>query len=198
MGSLPRLTEYLESLPRGLASYPEYVQKASVYRQAFRRGLSRKLAPHLPAELARLLTEPLPISAWLPEVQANCLFVALYETTYTEESAFIRDGTETARQLFNGPLYRILMSLASPALVVRRADTGWNAMHRGITLDARLAGEHAATVRVSFPRNLVPRVAALSYGSAFHAGIEAAGGKRVTCALTELASDHAAYQATWA
>src|SRR5271166_5053557 len=126
-GPLPMMNEYLEGLPRGLHSYPDHVQKASVYRQAFRPRLSQKLAPRLPPELARLLTEPLPISAWIPEVHANCLFVALYETTYADEAAFIHDGIDTARRLFNGPLYRILMSLASPALVVRRADIGWNA-----------------------------------------------------------------------
>ncbi len=196
-GSLPLLTAYLESLPSGLESYPEYTQKASVYRQAFRRRYAAALTPVLPAPLARLLTEPLPISAWLPEVHANALFVALYETLYSEEEPFLRDGRETGRKLFNGPLYKILMALTSPAVIVRRAKAGWTAMHRGIALDAQLAGDHAAAVRVTFPHQLVPRVVALTYASAFHAALEAAGGKRVVCALTTHTAEHALYDATW-
>lgn len=196
-GSLPLLAGYLESLPRGLDSYPDYQQKASVYRQTFHRRTSAMLAPLLPPPLARLLTEPLPISAWLPEVHANALFVALYETHYKDEEAFLRDGRETGRRLFTGPLYKILMALTSPALVVRRANTGWTAMHRGIALDARLAGDKAATVHLTFPRGLTPRVAALSYASAFHAALEAAGAKRVECALARHTAEEALYDATW-
>jgi hypothetical protein len=194
---LPLLAEYLEGLPRGLDSYPEHTQKASVYRQACGRRYASKLAPLLPATLARLLTEPAPISAWIPEVHGNALFVALYETSYGEEESFLRDGRETGRKLFNGPLYKMLMALASPALIVRRANAGWTALHRGIALDARLTGNQAASIRVTFPHNLVPRVGALTYASAFHAALEAAGGKRVACALTSLAAEHAQYDATW-
>ena len=196
-GSLPLLTEYLEGLPRGLDSYPDCTQKASVYRQAFGRRYASTLAPRLPTTLARLLTEPEPISAWIPEVHGNALFVALYETTYGDEEAFLRDGRETGRRLFNGPLYKMLMVVTSPALIVRRANVGWTALHRGIALDPRLTGDRTAQIRVTFPRNLVPRVVALTYASAFHAGLEGAGGKRIECALRAHTAEHAQYDATW-
>ena len=197
-GTLPLLDEYLEGLPRGLDSYPDCTQKASVYRQAFGRRFASVLAPRLPATLGRLLTEPEPITAWIPEVYGNALFVALYETSYgDEEEAFLRDGRETGRRLFKGPLYKVLMVVASPALIIRRANAGWTALHRGIALDAGLTGDHTASARVTFPRNLVPRVVALTYASAFHAALEAAGGKRVACALASHTAEHAQYDLVW-
>jgi len=189
---------YLADLPRGLDAYPEFVQKASIYRQVFSRGLSDKLTPILPPPLAGLLTEPLPVSTWVPEVQVNALMIALFENMYRgDEAQFIEDGLETARKLFRSPLYRTMMMLISPAVIVSRASSRWDALHRGIQLCASMSSDAGASFRVDFPSRLVPRVVALTYTSAFHAALEAAGAKEVRCSLTSLTPEQATYQATW-
>jgi uncharacterized protein (TIGR02265 family) len=191
------LDAYLAELPRGIDSYPQYLHKASIYRQTFSPSLSKALAPLLPLELGRLLLEPLPISAWLPEVHVNALFVAAHDALVPNEREFIERSLATARKLFNGPAYRVLLVMASPEDFVHRAQSRWVALHRGLELNAKMATDNSAVLRIGFPMHLLPRIAALTYIGGFQAALEAAGAKDVRCSLTSLGLEEALYEATW-
>jgi uncharacterized protein (TIGR02265 family) len=196
-GSLAQMNAYLEGLPRGLDSYPNYLQKASVYRQVFSKKITDRLTPLLPPALGELLVEPLPMSAWFPEVHANALFLALYENFFDDEAAFVADGLASARKIFDTAAYRILMALASPEIIVRRAPSRWEAHHRGLQLTAKMTGKASASLRIGFPLRLLPRVMALAYTGAFQAALEASGGAGARCQLATMGADHVLYEATW-
>ncbi len=195
--STTQMEEYLSELPHGLDSYPEYVQKASVYRKVFTPKLTEKFAPLLPDKLRQLLAEPLPVTAWIPEVFGNALLLVLFENHFLDESRWIAEALETARALFLGPMYRSMMMLLSPELIIQRAPSRWEALHRGIELSASISTESVASLRLRFPPRLVPRVVALVYGPAFQAALEAAGARDARCVLAESASEEAVYEATW-
>ena len=196
-GRFKQMEEYLADVPGGLAAYPDYLQKASIYRQIFSRRLRAELAPQLPPALGKLLSEPLPVSAWLPEVHVNALMIVLYDVQGYTEPTWVANGQMIARRLFQGPLYRALMMVVSPSVIINRARSRWEAMHRGIELSARMLADGHATIRISYPRNLVPRVAALSYMSAFYGALEASGAREPICSLDMFGAEVATYDVTW-
>jgi len=194
---LRQLDAYLADVPGGLDAYPQFVQKASIYRQAFSRRLAADLAPRLPLRLAKLMLEPLPVSAWIPEVEGNALMLAIYEHQGYDEAAWVANGIVIARKLFQGPLYRALMMLVSPVAIMNRAQSRWEALHRGIELHAKITGDARAEIRVNYPPRLVPRLAAVTYLTAFQAALEAAGGRDVVCNIASYDAQEAVYDITW-
>src|SRR3954468_10098960 len=141
--SLRRMESYLEALSAGLDSHPDCHHKASITRQVLERFPTDKL-PTLPAPLQELVDAPPPSSLWIPEVHATALFLAICDAQFTNDDAYVRYSLDFNRELLRSPLYRVLMFVAVPALLIPQVGKQWGALHRGSTLSAeKLAGNHA-------------------------------------------------------
>lgn len=198
MASLPRMESYLADLPDGVDSYPDHVQKASVYRQVLAQTDLRDLAGHLPRPVAQLVFEPLPASVWVPEVHLKTLYTAICDYLFETEDTYLAHWREVSRSLLTSPLYRVLMIVASPGRVVKGASTRWGALHRGMTLKAEPGEDgRSAAFRLDYPPALLPPVSAKVYGLSFAAALEASGGKDVRVEMTRHGRTETRYEAAW-
>ncbi len=199
--ALPHVEAYLASLPMGLASYPEHVQKASVYREFIRFMPAGGVIGKVPAPIEALVTKPLSASAWVPEVHVATLFLAIVDTGFTRDEDFLERALVANKELLTGPLYRILMMVASPSYLARHAEARWNTFHRGITMVTESLPEGkagTALFRLEYPKALVPELLARSYTTAFQAALEAAGGRTVTAAVRQYAPEACSFACSWA
>jgi hypothetical protein len=198
---LPRVDAYLASLPDGLASYPDIVQKASVYREFIRFLPTSAAAGKLPAPVEALLTKPVPASAWVPEVHVTTLFLGIVDTGFTKDEEFIARALIANKELLTGPLYRLLMMVASPAYLARNAEARWNTFHRGIKMVTESLPEGksgSAQFRLEYPKKLLPDLLARSYTTAFQAALEAAGARGVVVEVVRYDDEACTFKCTWA
>jgi uncharacterized protein (TIGR02265 family) len=195
--TLTRMQAYLDALPDGVESYPQYVQKASVYRQFLQEMPSRDLIGHLPPPVERLLTAPLPVSAWVPEVYATALYLAIADVHLPDEREFLAHKLEANRKILSSALYRILMMVVSPNVALRNTGARWRMFHRGIALATQELGPQRVEVRMTFPPHLVPPLLVRTYGLVFQATTETAGGKDVAVLVRSSDEGHADYEVTW-
>ncbi len=196
---LKQMGVYLESLPQGLASYPEYQQKASIYRLYTEETAGLEvLAPALPDPLRALLDTPVVSSAWIPEVHATCLYLAIADLNGLSEEDLFEDWLLFNRRLLSHRLYRMLLRVASPQLTIRGAGYRWGAFHRGLLLKVSGDGAHRMKVEMDSPEHLVPRIIAAGYGAAFRVAAEMAGAKKVQVTLAEHTSIFARWESRWA
>lgn len=155
---LPHVDEYVAQLPDGLASYPEAVAKASTLRQM------RSILPadfewdRMPAELREVVVSPPPVSSWVPESIACAVSLAVRDIAFDDDAAFldwIEGGFST---FFAGPLYRVLMAVASPHSLARGAGKRWAALRKGTTRSLVEEHPNGNISRVDYPPWLVPRL----------------------------------------
>ena len=75
--AFPRVARYVASLPRGLLSNPTSECKASLYREGL-AALPRAVpTERLDSLLADYFENPVPVSAWVPEVVNTAVFLAI-------------------------------------------------------------------------------------------------------------------------
>ncbi len=152
---LPNLTRYLARLPAGLDSYPEARGKASLYRSMLdERLLEKARSCPLPSPLDQMVAAPHPVSSWIPEVHSNAMLLAIRDLADTDEQSFDAYSYARLRDLFAGPLYRVLLQLASPSLLIRAAAYRWDSFHRGSAFTLEDWSAHGAQIRIDYPRHL--------------------------------------------
>ncbi|MEW5740676.1 MAG: hypothetical protein AB1938_17240 [Myxococcota bacterium] len=194
------LEAYLASLPRGVDSYPDCVQKVSISREFLRFLPSAGLSGKVPAPVEELLGKRLPASAWVPEVHACALLLAILDAHFSDAEAFVARAYVANKELLTGPLYRMLMFVASPLYLARNAESRWNTFHRGIKMATEsLPQEKSGTAvfRLEYPRLLLPEVLARSYSTAFKAALEAAGGRSVQVEVAGWQPETCRFSCTW-
>ena len=148
MTALVHLSEFLRGLPHGLDSYPELTAKASTFRPLL-DGLQPFDHPDLPPALRALVRTPPPVTTWVPEVHFQGLVFALRDLVHEDDSALTRFCYERWLSLFRSPLYRVLLSVANPTVLVRAAAMRWGAFHRGSALRVAESGRGFAIVEIS-------------------------------------------------
>lgn len=193
---LRRFATYIEALPNGLASYPAYTQKAAVYRRVLAEFGAVPDLTALPEELRTLVSEPLPVSAWMPEVEVNALYLALADVHGMSDTEFIDGFYAVNRAVLSSPLYRVLFFVLAPERLVRGAATRWGSFHQGIVLAIK-AGPRQATVRMEYPASLMPELLARAYVTAFQAAVELAGGRNVSFVVGEYTPTHTIFDGSW-
>jgi hypothetical protein len=193
------LASYLAALPQGIDSFPDCVQKASVSREFLRFMPSTGLGT-VPAPVAALIQRPPPASAWIPEVHVAALFLSVLDAHFSDEVGFIERSYVANKELLTGPLYRMLMFVASPLYLAKNVESRWNTFHRGITLvtDELPTDKHGtARFHLVYPANLLPAVLSRSYTTAFKAAIEAAGGREVNAAVVAWLPEQCQFSVSW-
>jgi len=187
---------YIDSLPDGLASYPDFVQKASIYRLWIENTPAPFVPRELPPELDDLVRNPRPVSTWVSVAQTTALVFALTDARFGGEQALLQGFLQFNRKLLQGPLYQALMAVVSPAMALRGASARWGAFHRGITLDLAVTG-HGATVELRYPPHLVSQLFARGYTTTWRATLEAAGARGIDVELERWSATGALFRAGW-
>jgi hypothetical protein len=149
---------YLDRLPHGTASYPECTVRASIY-EPWRNALPpfdlRTTSEVFSPAFATYLRSG-PSDDWIPEVWASVLlelwFVHVCERDEGRCRARLRRGN---REVFDGPLYRAVVRVFSPSLVIMGMARTWNLTRRGsgakATMGPRSASPRTGEVVLSHP-----------------------------------------------
>jgi hypothetical protein len=175
------------------------VQKATVSREFLRFMPTINLGT-IPPVVEALINRRPGASAWIPEVHVASLFLAVLDAHFADESGFVERSYVANKELLTGPLYRMLMFVASPSYLVKNAESRWNTFHRGISLvsDA-LPTERTGTAHfhLAYPPHLIPAVLCRSYTTAFRAAVEAAGGREVTAEVAGWLPERCSFTISW-
>lgn len=171
------LQTYLDALPQGEDSYPDYLQKAAVYRQFLDLMPMAPVADVLPAPLRHLVLDPEPVSAWIPEVHLNAVYLAARDVAFVDDQAYRDHWRRVNETLLSGRLYRMLMRVASPTVVIRGAGSRWSSFHRGVGLHLDRVNQGQLAARLTYPAHLIPEPLAESYAMALQVALEVAGAR---------------------
>ena len=194
MGS--RLDAYLETLPEGLASYPEYEAKASLYRALFDPSHLPFDPSELDARLRDYFDQPVPQSMWIRETVLNALFLTFADHMFEEDQRFIDYVYHRAFKTLKSPMYRVLMAVASPQQLARGAERRWQTFHRGITYDVTLE-ERGTYAVIRYPPYLYNRLLTECLAAGARAAYRSAGGSGTSYEVREWHPDHTVFAAGW-
>lgn len=195
---LTRMTTFLNGLPAGLDSYPNYVQRASVFR-AFSTFLPTHGLPELlPAPLATLLAGTYDDDDWLSEAHVTAIYLASADLNVADDREFVAKAFAANQALFNTPVYKLLMGSLPPTCTFMGAAARWGVFHRGIKLTARLEDEpYHGQIRLDFPPGLVPPLISRCYCTAFEATCLAAGAIDAWSTVISQDATHYTFSCTW-
>lgn len=194
--AFPRVAAYLAALPSGWLSHPECECKASVYREAL-ASLGRTFdTTGLDPLLADYVENPLPMSAWVPEVVNAGIYLAICDRAFGDEERFLDWVYRVAVTTFEKPMYRALFYIASPERLARSGATRWAAFHRGTeySVEVQKGGARSAW---TYPRNLLPRLVVLGSARAVQAAYRAAGAPKAIVRLVEHTPTSARTESIW-
>jgi len=158
MDPLDEALAYLARLPHGTASFPECMVRASIY-EPWRNELPaldlRSTSEVFSPSFATYLRSG-PSDDWIPEVWASVLlelwFTGVVDRDEARCRARLRQGN---REVFESPLYRAVVRVLSPSLVIMGMARTWNLTRRGssakATMGPRSASPRTGEIMVSHP-----------------------------------------------
>ena len=183
-----RIEQYLEKLPGGIHAFPTAQVKYAVVGLWIEGHDLEALAEVLPHEVRPLLEPGFPISRWVSEVHATCIYLALRELFFPSDEAFVADALERNRALLLKPIYKILVRLLSPSRAAKGTSMAFSQMHRGVTLEVEPLAD-SWVVTLHHPANLVPELLGRCYATAVRGALEVKGYTGVTAEPTALEPD---------
>ncbi len=193
----PRMTAYLESLPRGTESYPAALSKASLIRH-MQESMPFEASPgELPEALHALWEAPPPSSSWVSTAQFLALTLAYGDAHFPREADFHEWLYGLSAALYAKPLYRFLMYVATPRQLVHGAAKRWHQFHQGTDLELAEEGDGQAVLAVHFPPKLYTPPVLGTNVAALRAAVTAAGGKDVRGELTHVTDTEGRMRFTW-
>jgi hypothetical protein len=194
---LLRTIAYVKSLPQGLDSYPECASKASVWKNILRLTDARGLAGRVPPELLVFSSPGMLDGAWISAVQSFAGHLALRDCLFQTDDAICEHFRRLDRELLSGRLYRALIALASPRMVVHAADRRFASMFKGITLEAQDEGPRRVLLTLKYPPELLPPLVGRLYLIAFEVAASLAGGRNVVGKVLEHGSTAEHQELCW-
>jgi hypothetical protein len=194
--SLPHLSAFVAKLPQGLASFPAVQAKASLYRSIL-DAFPPDADVHLPEPLRERLLMPTPVSAWIPEVHSHAMVLALRDLSFDSDVAFVDFCYQQQKALFEGRLYRIMLALASPALLFRTAALRWNFFHRGTTLEVQQVAGHEARICVRHPPQMWDGLLADALMAGLRAVLDLSGAQEPRLEVIERTPEALYLRGTW-
>ena len=192
----PRTVRYLRNLPNGLLSHPECESKASLYREALRNLPKPLETDSLDPLLAAYVNEPLPLSAWVPEVVNTAMYLVIADQAFKNDDAFLSWIADFSKRVFEAPMYRVLMAVASPERLANGARRRWENFHTGVEYDV-VIGETGTEGKMTYPKNLFDRLAFRGHLKAIEAAYRASGARNAVAELETMTPTEARFRVLW-
>jgi hypothetical protein len=96
----------------------------------------------------------------------------------------------------NGPLYRMLVAVASPAVLLQGAKMKWTSMHRGTDLEVTRTAT-GAEVRMTYPPHLYTTLNLAGFADGFEAILELSKARDVGVEVLSAGPTGCRFVATW-
>jgi hypothetical protein len=194
---LASVEAYLSSLPAGVDSYPERAHKGESLSVWLQRSPARGLAAFVPAQVAPLLVPDRPFPTWVPEVHASVLYLAIREARFADDAAFLAHARACNRAVLQTPTNRVLFWALSPSAILRAAGLRWGSLHRGTSIDVRVARDASAQLVLEYPPRLFPEIVLRGTATGFAAALENAGARDVHLELRAAEETRALFDGRW-
>lgn len=194
--SLPRTAAYLASLPDGLDSYPRCRVRTVVTREITDEFPAVLDHPGVDPEVRALLRRSIDGGEWMLDARGMALRLLVRDIAFETDATYHRWYFDVAGRVFAKPLYRFLMYVVSPTLVMLGATKRWAAFREGSTLTARLE-RNRGELELAFPRHLYPELTLVGFGEAFRASVLAARGREPKVELVEASADRGRWSLEW-
>jgi hypothetical protein len=191
----PRAAEYLLGLPDGLDSYPECQVKSDLTREIFKRFPQIMTHAAISPELRELLRET-SSEEWMSDAVGTVARILVRDLVCPSDAELDQWSFDVAGEIFAKPVYRMLMYVLSPTLVLMGATKRWSAFRRGSTLTARF-DRHSAIAELTFPANLYTHLVLRGFGHAFRASLVAARANQPVVTLVEVSPERGKWQLNW-
>ena len=190
-------SEYLSTLPDGLASYPGTECKASLlntFAQPHRVLLSDSLVDET---LRNLVIDPPPPSTWIPEVHVQFIFQMIRELRFPKDEDFIEHSRRMNKQLLSSPLYHVLFRTMSHSRVARMAGSAWRRFHRGTSLTVVSAERDSHVARMDFPSHLLTPVSVAGITTGIEYALYLGGARGLRTETLEMSPEHYLFRIVW-
>jgi hypothetical protein len=124
-------------------------------------------------------------------------FCAAYDFGFTSAAEAAAANVRTNLRLFELPMYRALMIVMTPSLLLRAASVRWSAFQRGSTLTVRDRTMQSALAVLEFPPHLFIPENPMGIGGSLEASLIAAGRKNVSVVVHDATPTSIVYRATF-
>lgn len=194
----PRLAAYVRSLPQGLASHPDSKARGALVRSVVECDPLADVPENaLPPEVRGLITTPPLNTQWIPDAVYFGALFALADYRHISEARLDEWLREANQRLFKNPVYRMLISLASPGVLLTLSSSTWGTMHRGTTFKVLSSDKQSGVAELSFPERLYDRNAIKSIGIGIEVALEHANVRSASVTTTAMTSTSARFETRW-
>jgi hypothetical protein len=194
--ALPRTAAYVDGLPHGLDSYPRCRVRTEVTRVIIERFPQlldqRGMHPMFVDQLREMIRE----GEWLSEAVGTAVRLLTRDAIFEDDAQYYAWTFEISSELFARPVFRALMYVVSPTLVMLGASRRWSAFREGTTLVAKPRG-NGGDITLTFPPHLYTPFVLEGFGHAFRASLAAARARDVRIELREALPERASWSVTW-
>jgi hypothetical protein len=198
----PRAAEYFGQLPGGLDSYPMCRARAEVVEAAWRQYGETVRGRGVPPPLEGLFAGEYPGQEWIPEVYAQLTNLMIRDVAFETDEAYFEWSDDVTAALFDRPVFRAMMRMMPPKVIVMGATKRWGVFHEGSVLAATAFGGARAqsvnaTVKLTFPGTLFSQLYLETLTGSFRVILEGVRAKDPTVRLSGVTPGEATYELTW-
>jgi hypothetical protein len=192
----PRTAAYLAELPGRLDAYPRCRVRTAVTREITDQFPKALDSPGIDPAVVELIRGAIKREEWMPEAYGMLVRLIVRDVAFQTDAEYHRWYYDIAGKIFAKPVYRMLMYVVSPTLVMLGAQRRWAAFREGTTLSAKI-DRNQGEIELKFPEKLYPELILVGFGEAFRASIVAARARDAKVELIEVAAERARWKAGW-
>jgi hypothetical protein len=192
----PRTAAYLAELPGGLEAYPRCRVRTAVTREITDQFPKALDSPGIDPAIVELIRTAIQRGEWMPEAYGMLVRLIVRDIVFQTDADYHRWYYDIAGKIFAKPVYRVLMYVVSPTLVMLGAQKRWAAFREGTTLSAKI-DRNQGEIELKFPEKLYPELILVGFGEAFRASIVAARARNAKIELIEAAAERARWTVSW-
>jgi hypothetical protein len=192
----PRTAAYVAALPGGLDAYPRCRVRTAVTKESTLEFPQVLEHPGIEPEMRARIKASMNQGEWMPETIGTAVRLLIRDVVFDNDQDYFEWYFRVAEKLFTKPLFKVLMYVVSPTLVMLGASKRWSAFREGSAMTAKVE-QGKAVIELKFPENLYPEIALVGLGEVIRASVTAARARNVESRLVEATSTRAEWLITW-
>lgn len=182
--TLPRTSAYVAALPGELDAYPRSRVRTAVTREITEQFPQVLEHPGIAGPVRDRLRKSIDQGEWMPDAEGMAIRMLVRDVVFDTDAEYHRWYFEIAARVFAKPLYRVLMYVVSPTLVMLGATRRWATFREGSTLTSKVE-RNQGVAELTFPEGLYPELTLVGFGEAFRASLSAARARSPRVELVE-------------
>lgn len=196
----PRAATYVGRLTEGVSSFPSCWMNRHVLEHVGEDFPDLGKDASLPPALADFFAERV-AGEWIPEAAGNAIYLMIRDRCFHDDVAFRAWNQKNIDRLIRNPIFRAIMVLLSPSLVVMGAGKRWGSFHQGTEMTTEPMGQAGGRMQVratlTYPPGLYDELLLQLHCSTFLAALVATHATDPDVRLGAVTPGKAEYLASW-